>query len=178
MLERSEKIGVYIIGSVWPIIGVIFYIIVLPDSYQGKLLLNILLYSVIFIFPAWILVHLVLQFAEREPVQKPIREAIESLRLELQSAEQELELERSTAENEEQERRAAWEAEEQAAAAARLAERIAVHNARQSPRPRLPHRPCLKQSAAQAAVLVSCCVQCKARNATIAGGCSCIVDRI
>lgn len=135
MLERSEKIGVYIIGSVWPIIGVIFYIIVLPDSYQGKLLLNILLYSVIFIFPAWILVHLVLQFAEREPVQKPIREAIESLRLELQSAEQELELERSTAENEEQERRAAWEAEEQAAAAARLAERIAVHNARQSPPP-------------------------------------------
>lgn len=93
----------------------------------------------IFIFPAWILVHLVLQFAEREPVQKPFREAIESLRLELQSAEQELELERSMAENEEQERRAAWEAEEQAAAAARLAERIAVHNARQgSPPPPAP----------------------------------------
>ncbi|ANY67611.1 hypothetical protein BBD42_14840 [Paenibacillus sp. BIHB 4019] len=131
----SSKMISYANGIVWLVIGAFFIKNGISTPNREELMFYILLYSLIFVFPAWIGVYLGLRYSNRKSVQKKHKEAIDSLELELHIARQELLHEKSLAENEEQARKSAREAEEQAAAAARLVEQTEHHNARQGPPP-------------------------------------------
>ncbi|KQN96269.1 hypothetical protein [Paenibacillus sp. Leaf72] len=131
----SSKMISYVNGIVWLVIGAFFIKNGISTPNREELMFYILLYSLIFVFPAWIGVYLGLRYSNRKSVQKKHKETIDSLELELHIARQELLHEKSLAENEEQARKSAREAEEQAAAAARLVEQTEHDNARQSSPP-------------------------------------------